>query len=197
MSTMRKNNNGQEKTQTPRTESHDEGSASSEKESIELSLSQDFTKRLVAVYNGSVSQPQELFEPLAQLDDTHNEFVCTLEDPTARQLFSLMFSLIERSRHLKAPRKPREVEDFEKKLATIERQTHLVNGLFWEQVKATVPKCDVPGRTIVIGRGWQLGLTVDRGEQIKKFAIEHLGMPPELAELAVKLELDPSRLGDC
>lgn len=108
--------------------------------------------------------------------------VGTMSDQKARQLFSLSRKLSEEVAQVSRPRKPCNVESYDRKVAVLEEQSQQALNLFWQHVKANVPECDGRGFTIGVCRNWEVVLCQEPDlDELAEHLAEHLGLPGDLA----------------
>ena len=145
-----------------------------------LTLPQSFTQRLAAVYEGRAQQQENLFEPLMEFNAARHSTVGTVSDQKARQLFSLSRKLGEEAAQVPRPRKPGDVEGYDRKVSILKEQSQQALNLFWQHVKANVPQCDGKDLTIGVCRNWEVVLCQEPEPDLDELA-EHLGLPVGLA----------------
>lgn len=129
-----------------------------------LTPEQSFMIRLEGIFTGARTDPAQSFEPLNDLYDLktpcQNEFG-VLKDTMAKELYSLAASLAENVRHLAAPRKPDQVERYNKESGILQEQCKLACELFWQRVKASMPELSNTDRPLLLGKGWLIGIGDD------------------------------------
>ena len=120
----------------------------------EPTVHQRFTKELALILVGKRSDPNELYCPLAKLDEERHHAICVVDDSITRELFSFSQKLAEQYQRVPLAKNADEVEKMEHAKAVLKRQVETVREVVYQHLCAAHRELADLDRPIELLDGW-------------------------------------------